>query len=74
MARRLEAVGERVQYSVFEIYMTDKELDGIMGQVDEIIDQGQDSVRVYNLCQNCQDKILTSGVGEISEPPDVTIV
>ena len=44
--------GTRVQYSVFEIDDSDK-LDEIANKLVGLIDQKEDSIRYYQLCQGC---------------------
>jgi len=74
VARQLETVGERVQYSVFEVYLTKKELALEKDTLSEIIDPKEDSIRIYFLCQGCKSKIITLGIGEVTSSPDVMIV
>jgi CRISPR-associated protein Cas2 len=74
IAKRLEALGDRVQYSVFEAWLTPKELQSLEKQVAKIIDEKEDSVRFYVLCEACQKKVRVHGRGEVTEPPGVVIL
>lgn len=48
-AKFLSAYAKRVQKSCFESYMTDRELQDMMGQIDRRIDRKEDNVRIYQL-------------------------
>ena len=74
MAKYLESLGDRVQYSVFEVYLTQQELEKLLRKFNKLIDAKEDSVRVYMLCEACRGKIEMLGKGEVTEPPGVVIV
>ncbi|GAB4396856.1 MAG: CRISPR-associated endonuclease Cas2 [Anaerolineales bacterium] len=74
LAKALEALGERVQYSVFEAYLTDKELEKLLKQVQKLLNESEDNLRVYVLCGQCRGKVFTYGNGKITEPPGLMIV
>ncbi len=79
----LEGYGERVQYSVFEIWATDKELEKLKGQLAKWVKprQGEScpenaagSVRIYALCAACQGKRAILGAGEPTAAPGLIII
>jgi len=74
IAKCLEAVGERVQASVFEAYLTAAELEKVQKKVGKLLKAEEDSLRVYFICSDCRGKIKTSGRGKVTEPPGVKIV
>lgn len=74
VAKQLERVGERVQHSVFEVYLTSNELDQLLKRLEKLIDQKEDSVRVYFLCASCRGKIRMIGKALVTPPPGVRIV
>jgi len=74
IARLCEAVAERVQYSVFEAYLTEAELEKLLKKTSRWMQTGQDSLRVYTLCASCRNKARTHGLGQITSPPALTIV
>ncbi len=53
--------GQWTQYSLFECYLTDKELLLLHGKLDKILDAEEDSVRFYPLCAACVNKVETVG-------------
>ena len=50
-SKALLAMGERVQRSVFEIYLTEKELKSLLRTITKWIRVEEDSLRVYVLCE-----------------------
>jgi CRISPR-associated protein Cas2 len=74
IARLMEAVGERVQYSVFEAYLTPAELEKVLGRVGRVMDEKEDSLRIYRLCESCRGQVETRGTGQVTPPPGPAIV
>jgi CRISPR-associated protein Cas2 len=74
VARTLEAIGERVQGSVFEAYLTPAELEKLLKKIKKLIKGEEDSLRVYLLCGACREKVHTEGRGKVTPPPGVRIV
>jgi CRISPR-associated protein Cas2 len=58
--------GERVQYSVFECRLEEKQYDALRIQLAELLGR-DDSLRWYPLCKWCRDKVFCQGEGK---PPD----
>lgn len=74
IARTMEAVGERVQGSVFEAYLAPVELEKVLKKTGKIMNNEEDSLRVYQLCSACRLKVQTRGMGKVTPPPTVMIV
>lgn len=74
VAKTLEALGERVQYSVFEAYLTEAELTRLERKVKKVLNEKEDSLRIYTLCQACRPKARALGQGKITEAPGLMIV
>ena len=79
----LEGYGERVQYSVFEVWLTSKELDKLRPQLTRWVQPraGEDcaetaagSVRIYPLCGACQGRRTVLGNGAPTGVPDLHII
>jgi len=65
--RTLQRYGAWRQYSVFEVEVTDTERVELEDDLESIIDPSDgDRVRLYRLCQSCQDN--TTDIG--ADPPD----
>lgn len=74
VAKTMEAIGERVQKSVFEVYLTPTELEKLLKRMGKLIRESEDAVRVYDLCAACRGKVHSLGVGRLTEPPGLVIV
>ncbi|MCI0396700.1 MAG: CRISPR-associated endonuclease Cas2 [Chloroflexi bacterium] len=61
----LSGFGQWTQYSIFECFLTDKELVALHGRLDKVLNPTQDNVRFYHVCHACQSKTETIG----SSPP-----
>ena len=57
--------GKWTQYSLFECFLTRKQLILLHAKLSEHLVEKQDSVRFYPLCANCLSKVETVG----GEPP-----
>jgi CRISPR-associated protein Cas2 len=57
--------GRWTQYSLFECYLSDKELVTLHGRLDKLLKAEEDNVRFYHVCHACQSKTETVG----SSPP-----
>lgn len=74
VARALEGHGERVQYSVFECLLTDRQFERLWKELQTLIDAGEDSLRAYRLCPPCAKWVRTVGQARQVEVPEVYIV
>lgn len=74
VAKAMKSLGDRVQRSVFEAYLTDKELAALVKRMEKLLDKEADSLRVYTLCSACRQKISMVGTGSVTEPPGLMIV
>lgn len=61
----LSGFGQWTQYSLFELFLSDKELVLLQSKLEKLLNPKQDSVRFYPLCASCLKQIETVG----SEPP-----
>ena len=57
----LSGFGRWTQFSLFEAWLTDKELIALRGKLDLHLNREQDSVRFYHLCSPCVAKVETVG-------------
>ena len=53
--------GKWTQYSLFECFLTKKELVLLRSKLAEHLQSAQDSVRFYQLCANCVERVETVG-------------
>jgi CRISPR-associated protein Cas2 len=73
VVKQLENKGIRVQKSVFEAWLTDKQLVELRAACDRIIDQNSDSIRYYFLCKDCRSMIKISGYGVYTEADELIV-
>lgn len=73
-SRLLLAFGDRVQRSVFECNLDEKELQKLVKKLTPLIDRREDSARIYRLCAGCKAEVRIVGTGTVSEDPDLVIV
>jgi CRISPR-associated protein Cas2 len=74
IARAMEAVGQRVQDSVFEAWFAETELEKTLKKAKKIMNEKEDSLRIYSLCSPCRDKVRCLGQGKVSAEPGVVII
>jgi len=74
VARVLKDFGQRVQLSVFEAHLEPQELVRLKKRLTAILDQAQDSVRLYPLCGACVPSIEVLGPGLVTQDPDFIII
>jgi CRISPR-associated protein Cas2 len=75
----LEGYGERVQYSVFEVWATGEELEKLEKRLAlHVEEEGSGamkrSVRIYALCALCESTRKVLGEGDPTGEPDLQIV
>ncbi|RMF98476.1 MAG: CRISPR-associated endonuclease Cas2 [Candidatus Schekmanbacteria bacterium] len=73
LAKVLLDYGKRVQKSVFECSIDEKNFDKLKKKVEKIIDYESDSVRYYFLCKKCKENIVVSGEGIVIEDEEIII-
>lgn len=70
--RTLRGFGQWTQYSVFECFLSAKELVLLRDRLGKQIRPEEDSVRFYPLCQGCCGKVETVGGAKPENP--VTVI
>lgn len=74
IAKAMEAIGERVQDSVFEAYLSQAELEKLLNKVGKLMDFQKDSLRIYFVCASCRAKVQILGPGRLTSPPSSVIL
>jgi CRISPR-associated protein Cas2 len=64
----LSGFGQWTQYSLFELFLTDKELVLLQNKLEKVLNTEQDSVRFYPLCAACLKHVETVGSAPPTEP------
>ena len=70
----LKTYGQRVQKSVFECMLNEKQYLEMKSALDKLIKPDEDSIRYYLLCKNCARNIAISGLGTYTEDEEVIII
>jgi CRISPR-associated protein Cas2 len=76
IAKLLEGYGQRVQWSVFECDLTERQYAALRKRLARILkpDEG-DSLRTYRLCAACAREVLVEGHGPpVERSEDVYLV
>lgn len=74
VAKAMEAVGERAQDSVFEAWLEEAELAKLLKKMGKVMNESEDSLRIYVLCGACRAKMRCVGQGKPTPPPQAMIV
>jgi CRISPR-associated protein Cas2 len=74
LADALKDFGERVQLSVFECQLDEKQIASLHARLAKLIEPAEDSVRIYRLCGECSVRLELLGVGRITEDPPVFVL
>jgi len=60
--KALKGFGQWTEFSLFECFLTKKELLQMRAKLNEHLHVGEDRVRIYLICENCLQKIETVGI------------
>jgi len=74
VARVLRNALERVQRSVYEGELDLPHLKRLVEHIRPLINEEEDTVRVYLLCSTCQKRIQVIGQGQVIKDPTVWII
>ena len=59
---------------MFECILDKNLLDKMTKKIDKVINQKEDSVRIYTLCANCEKNIRIMGIGKVTHDEEVYII
>ncbi len=65
--KTLKGFGRWTEYSLFECFLTKKELLQMRARLDKHLDVETDRVRIYTICEGCLGKVETLGIPEPKE-------
>jgi CRISPR-associated protein Cas2 len=65
--RILKGFGQWTEFSLFECFLTKKELLLMRAKLNQYLNADTDRVRIYAICETCLDKIETVGIPEAKE-------
>ncbi|MEO0131448.1 MAG: CRISPR-associated endonuclease Cas2 [candidate division WOR-3 bacterium] len=70
----LKDYGKRVQFSVFECLLDSKDLIRLKAALLKLINEKEDNLRIYQLCESCKKNVLIYGNTKITEDEEVYII
>ncbi len=70
MQQLAQSVAERVQDSVFEGWLSDREVADLLRRARPLIEPATDSLRIYLLCESCREQAHCLGAPITPPPPD----
>jgi CRISPR-associated protein Cas2 len=73
LCKALEHYGMRVQYSVFELFLTRKDLHKLVDHLNSLIDNTADRLLVLQLCGGCHASVGRYG-NMTSYQPEQTLI
>ena len=73
LCKALERYGMRIQYSVFELSLTPKELHKLVDHLTGVIDNAEDRLLVVQLCGGCHASVGRYG-NSTSYSPEHTLI
>jgi CRISPR-associated protein Cas2 len=73
VANVLKDYGKRVQYSVFECRLDPKTFETLITRLRPFA-EGDDSIRVYQICEACLKKVIILGSGELVDDVKLYVV
>lgn len=62
VAKALEGFGTRVQYSVFECWLDEEQLERMRKKVLPLLKKKEDNLRLYRICEACRKVQEVHGV------------
>ena len=75
--KTLKGYGNRVQYSVFECKLSEKQYEKLYVKLKELMKNSkEDTIRIYRICKNCEDNLTILGTEKIErwEEKDVIVL
>ena len=70
----LKRFGQPVQFSVFECILTHAQFDQMRAEVAKLVDGEENSVRYYDICEDCHRRVTTIGKAVTTSIKPVYIV
>ncbi len=74
LSKFLEGYGERVQFSVFECFLSLEEMRELFEKSKKLVKVSEDNVRFYWISQESVSRVLTIGSKKPAAPPKYYVV
>lgn len=63
VARLLDDVGDRIQFSVFQVFLPPASMEALLIRLEAEIDRSTNVISCFAICEACRDRSRTCGVG-----------
>lgn len=70
----LDAIGTRMNLSVFECMLTDTQYNNMCRQLEKIVVRGEDNINIYPLCTECYARIKYIPAIKQKEPVKIVVI
>ena len=70
IAKVIKDYGIRVQKSIFEVEVDDRRFEEMKARVEEVIEQSEDGVKYFPLCEKCAGTVEIIGQGVFIDPDE----
>lgn len=74
IAKELCNYGKRVQYSVFECKISDRQMNELYYKLTVLLQGEEGSIRIYHLCANCLKRLAIIGTDDGKEDERLIVV
>ncbi len=74
VAKVIKDYGQRVQKSIFEVRLKEKQFAVMKKRVEEIIAESEDGVKYFPLCEKCSGTVEIIGQGVFIDPDEEYVV
>jgi len=74
LSRLLEDVGERVQYSVFECWLSEAQFAALWSRLEQTLDRDEDRLRAWRVCTYCRAASRFSGQAQSTGIPQFWMI
>ena len=74
IGNELENFGKRVQRSVFECHLNERELLILRERLEGLCSEGEDRIGMYRICRKDQDWVVVDGSGSVTRDWEYRLV
>ena len=74
VVKLMESIGTRMNYSVFECMLTEKQYQNMIARLEKIIEPVEDRINIYPLCTECFARIRYIPEIKVKASPKIMVV
>lgn len=72
--KAMKGFGIHTQFSVFECTLDDKEFVRMTKKIKSMIDEKEDDIKIYPLCNSCLQKVESHGKAVLNKEEQVIVI